>query len=238
MATRKYNVFELGKQATVKQSHTLREQCEEMNIGLMSFGTYVARSFDGRILAESMALDAGKVSWGSGEHAIIVTGAQGMLVRFAQVSTCKKYAQRNGKVIALGSFGDGLSLVDGGTVAEFVRDVSKGDYFAHAHGYKVAHDGATFFGMGVGAQTDWRAKQGEYATLIVMTSKGKLVALDMESKRNVYNAKVVGAGMGSDEDKAKGAQAVREFAKAGGAVKARNVENATVQRVKKAAKKK
>lgn len=215
MATRNYNISDARKNSAVKNNNTMRVQFEEhSNIGLMAFATYVATTFDGT----TALVECGKdVTFGKEERVILCSGNNGTLARVGVVSTCGKFAMRNGKTIALGTHG-ALSIVDAGNVGEFVAALQKGAHGAKAHGFKVDKDGRTLYGVGFGAD-GWQAKAGVYCSLAWKSTNGKLVFVDMETKKNDYNGEVLGAHLCADTDAMKaGAESV--FAFAGKTVKA------------------
>ncbi len=225
---RRFDISEARKNSTVRNSHNVRLQAEEFaNIGLMAFGTYVSASFDGTTLLGEV--DA-KVTFAKESHVILAIGENGLLARTAQVSACGKYALRNGKTLAIGKHGS-LSIVDAGNVAQFVSALAKGEHNAKEHGYKVAKDGVTLYGIGFGA-TDWQAKGGVYCSLAWKSKNGTLVFVDMETKKNVYNAEVRGAHLVADKASVKaGADAVKAFA--GKAVKAAVITGKKSAKLKK-----
>ncbi len=206
---RVFNIADGRKNSQVRNSHNVRLQCEELgNVGLMAFGTYVSSSFDG---TSALTEATEKVKFGKDAHVILTSGEHGLLARTATVSDCGKFALRNGKFIALGSHGT-LHVKDCGTVAQFVAALAAGKHNASAHGFKVKKDGITLYGVGFGATSDWKAKGGVYASLAWVSGNGKLVFVDMETKKNAYNEKELGAHLCADKDAlTKGEAAVHSF---------------------------
>lgn len=210
MKTRNYNIVELGKQAAVKTSNTLRLILEGSNVGAMTFASYVGNSFDGRFIAESLQGTKEKLSFEKDESVILCKGNGGSVVRMAQVSTCGKYVLRNGKIAALGAFGN-FALENKGDVQTFVAALCNGEVNAKDHSFRVNKGGTVFHGIGFSTFSDtWQAMAYGYAALASVVNK-KLVFLDMESKRNAYNGAVLGVNLSDETTRKAGADLVREF---------------------------
>ena len=212
MKTRNYNIIELCKSETVKASHTLRLQLESVNIGGMQFCLYVSNSHSGAFLSQSLAGSGDKsVSFGKDTILFLCAGNGGSLVRSGQVSKCGKYALRNGKIAALGSFGNyRLELL--GSSADVAAKLASGELNAKDYSYKVNADGLTFHGVGCSTTEGWNVKSGGYSSLAFVTSNGKMAFIDMETKRNTYNAKVLGVALNDEDARKAGADKVRAMA--------------------------
>lgn len=235
MANRNYNIGELAKQETVKTTKTLREQCDEKGIGLETFTTYVGSHFSGSLISESAkGLDKG-IKWNSEDRVILCAGKWGSVVRIGQVSSCGKYALRNGKVLALGIGNGDFSATDAGSVSEFVSKLGKGELHSINYTFSARNGAFTASGIGFSTRKDWQLLVGSYASLAFVSDNGKIVFHDMESGTNAYNAgrDVLGGGV-SDEQAQAAREALLSLAKGG---KAKGVSAKAKVTKKKSAKK-